>query len=111
MVANDHTRLVNKMIGLCKNTAKWPSILYDLGYDVQLIECPITIRKSAREIVPDVVAVSDKLEHVVVIDCKSGKNVEPDQDGRYESLESLDFVEPRYAKKPESITDTHHMLC
>lgn len=74
------------------NTAHWPSTLYDLGYKVQLIEQTISLKKSAEKIVPDVVAVSNKLVHVMVIDCKSGTNIDQDQDYRYDSLESHDLA-------------------
>ena len=92
MVISEHTRLVNKIIGLCKDAAHWPGVLYDLGYEVQLIEWSISLRKSSQKITPDVVAVSNSLLHAMVIDCKSGTNIKSDQDRRYESLESHDLT-------------------
>jgi len=83
--ASEHTRLINKFIGLCKKTAKWPTILFDLGYDVQLIEQSISL-KSAQKITPDVVAVSEKLLHAVVTDCKGGNNIDGEQDAKYQEL-------------------------
>ena len=70
MSISEHTRLVNKVIGLCKDTACWPSFLYDLGYNIQLVEQTISLRESAQKITPDMVAVSNKLVHAMVIDCK-----------------------------------------
>lgn len=64
---------------------KWPSILFDLGYDVQLIEQTINLG-SAQKIIPDIIAVSDKLLHAIVADCKSGNSVNREQDDRYKEL-------------------------
>jgi len=88
--ASEHTKLINKFIGLCKDTIKWPKILFELGYDVQLIEQTINL-KSAQKINPDVVAVSSKLLHTIVTDCKSGNNIDKGQDARYQELESDDL--------------------
>ena len=92
MFSSEHTRLINKFIGLCKDTMKWPSILSDLGYNVQLIEQIISIKKTAEKIKPDVVAVSNKYNHAIVVDCKSGKNIDVDQDKRYQNIESSDLT-------------------
>lgn len=92
MNISEHTRLVNRVIGLCKDTACWPGVLHDLGYAVQLVEQTISLRKSSQKITPDVVAVSNRLVHAMVIDCKSGTNIDLDQDDRYESLEPRDLT-------------------
>ena len=67
-------------------------MLHDLGYAVQLVEQTISLQKSAQKITPDVVVVSNNLVHAMVIDCKSGKNIDSDQDRRYESLKSRDLA-------------------
>lgn len=108
MSISEHTRLVNKVIGLCKNTARWPSILHDLGYAVQLIEQTVSLQKSAEKITPDVVAVSNKLVHAMVIDCKSGKNIDRDQNCKYESLEPHDLIYHITVHDPNRLT---HVAC
>ena len=75
MSTSRHTRLINMIIGLCSKTACWPSVLHDLGYEVQLIEQTISLRESSQKITPDVIAVSNPLKHAIVIDCKSGKTL------------------------------------
>lgn len=92
MSPSKHTRLINRVIGLCNDTPYWPRILHDLGYAVQLVEQTISLQKSAQKITPDVVVVSNNLKHAMVIDCKSGKNIDSDQDHRYESLKSRDLA-------------------
>lgn len=69
---------------------KWPTILFDLGYRVQLIEQTINLQ-SAQKINPDVIAVSNKYCHALVADCKSGNNIDTDQDSRYDELSPIDL--------------------
>lgn len=85
MLPSEHTRLINRFIGLCKNTIGWPNTLGELGYDVQLIEQEISLEDASR-IHPDVIAVSNTNLHALVTDCKSGKNLEKDQLDRYKKL-------------------------
>ena len=95
------------MIGLCKNTIKWPSILFDLGYDVQLIEQTINL-SSAQKINPDLVVVSGKLLHVIVADCKSGGNIDCEQDDRYKKLASEDLKPWVTVHDPSQL---QHIVC
>lgn len=90
MYANSHTRLLNKLIGLFADTVSWPRMLYDVGYRVQLIEQGISL--NSRSIAPDVVGVSDAISHAIVADCKSGVNVEDDQDSRYNMLDAKSLL-------------------
>ena len=108
MGISEHTRLVNRVIELCQDTARWPGVLHDLRYTVQLIEHSISIRKSSQKITPDVVAVSNRLLHAMVIECKSGTNINSDQDRRYESLEPRDLTYHVTVHDPNRLT---HVAC
>ena len=90
-----------------KNTTKWPKILFELGYEVQLIEQAIKLQ-SAQKIVPDVVAVSRKLLHVIVTDCKSGNNIDNEQDARYQELASDDL---KYYVTVHDTNQLKHTVC
>lgn len=90
MIPSEHTRLINKFIGLCNNTRSWPNPLGELGYEVQLIEQEISI-KNAQKINPDVITVSRKLLHAIAADCKGGKNIDKDQLSRYQDLQTKDL--------------------
>lgn len=48
MYANNHTRLMNKFIGLCDGSVGWPSPLGGVGYEVNLIEKEVTTDSAAR---------------------------------------------------------------
>ena len=90
MQMSEHTRLINKFIGLCDNGKHWPSILYTEGYRVKLIEQTLRLH-SGNDITPDVIAASNRHSHMLVVDCKSGGNINPDQESRYTML-TLDVL-------------------
>lgn len=77
---------MNKFIGLCSNVNYWPSVMYELGYRVRLVEQKISTKTDG--VTPDVVAVSNRLMHSVVVDCKSGNNIDHDQDNRYKNIKA-----------------------
>lgn len=79
----------------------------DLGYGVQLIEQSINL-KNAQKIKPDVVAVSNKLNHAMVTDCKGGSNVGSEQDKRYRQLESDDL---KYYVTTHDEKQLRHTVC
>lgn len=95
---SDHTILINKFICLCqkqsagtKTPKPWPNPLYDLGYRIKLIEQEIRMR-SGDIVHPDVLAASNRHMHVLVAECKSGNNINADQNRRYASLETSDLA-------------------
>lgn len=91
MPASPHTRLMNMFIGLCLNAKEWPSVLHELGYRVQLVEQSISLHGGAK-IRPDAIAVSNRLLHAMVADCKSGNNIDSRQDEKYRALEPADLA-------------------
>lgn len=90
MHASPHTRLMNKFIGLCKDTAKWPNTLRQLGYEAQLIEQEVSL-ESAVKVTPEVIVVSKKLLHAIAAECKSGGYIDDDQYDRYKQLKAKDL--------------------
>lgn len=86
MYACEHTRLMNMFIGLCKDSDKWPSILYEQGYRISLIEQRVGTESTS--VTPDVVVTSNKLSHSIVADCKGGQNIDLEQDGRYRAIKA-----------------------
>lgn len=92
-----HTILINKFIGLCqkqsagrKSPKPWPNPLYELGYRIKLIEKEISMCNGGL-VHPDVLATSNRHLHILVIECKSGNNINADQDRRYANLSTRDF--------------------
>lgn len=97
---SEHTRLINKFIGLCKKNGPadnrdrqrfWPNPLHELGYKVEVIEQYIKMR-SGDTVKPDVLAVSNKNLHALVSECKSSKSLREDQDRRYTDLSPSDLT-------------------
>lgn len=89
LYGNPHTRLMNKFIGLCSNTSDWPSVMYKMGYRIELIEQKISMETGS--VTPDVVVMSNRLSHAVVVDCKSGNNIDHKQDYKYKSVTFKDL--------------------
>jgi len=59
----------------------WASTLYEHGYRVFAIER--SIRVGCRIVVPDIMLLNEEAGHILIIDCKGGSNIKPDQDSRY----------------------------
>lgn len=87
----DHTKLMNYIIGMCKKNKEWITVLSDLGYGVQIIEQKINT-SSGDVIKPDIIAVSDKLVHSLVFECKGGKTIDADQLKRYSTMTLDDLL-------------------
>lgn len=91
MYANNHTRLMNKFIGLCDGSVGWPSPLGGVGYEVNLIEKEVTT-DSARKVVPDMIACSQSLAHAIVVECKSGSSLDTVQDEKYREVKAANIA-------------------
>lgn len=89
-MASRHTRLLNMFIGLCNSSPTWPTLLYDMDYDVILIEEKIVVGRHAAA-TPDLVAYSGKHSHAIVVECKSGRSIQSHQDGSYSMLSTSDL--------------------
>jgi len=86
-IACEHTRLMNKFMGLCDPSPGWPSVLHDCGYRVQAIEQKLRINDTTS-VKPDIIVASGRERHALVIECKSGMNVKPEQEKRYAKLDT-----------------------
>ena len=89
MTASRHTRLINMFMGICSNVDRWPCPLFDLGYRVRRIEQAVRLQSATAK--PDMIAVSNRLAHVIVAECKGGHNIDKDQDDRYAQLAAEDL--------------------
>lgn len=85
--ACEHTRLMNKSMGLCDPSSGWPSVLHDCGYRMQAIEQKLRINDTTS-VKPDIIVASGKERHALVIECKSGMNVKLEQEKRYAKLDT-----------------------
>lgn len=79
-------------MGLCKGQKNWVSTLRDLQYNVEIIEQSVRTTGDGSHVVkPDVIKLSKKRNHAIVIDCKSGGSDE-DQLERYQTLTKEDVL-------------------
>lgn len=84
-------------IGLCNKSPTWPTILYDMDYDVVMIEEKVSVGRHTA-VTPDLVAYSRKHSHAIVVDCKSGHSIQSHQDGSYAALSTSDLMQWIVAK-------------
>jgi len=86
-----HTFLANKPLGLSSylvNT-KWPKTLLKHGYQIHDIE--LTVNVKGGNVSPDIILTNSGTDHVLVIDCKSGANIDQEQDARYGQITTNDL--------------------
>lgn len=73
------------VVGLCHKDALWPSLLRDLGYTVKFLERVLAMGGKERA-KPDIIAVSNRVKHILIIECKSGESISVEQDRKYGRL-------------------------
>lgn len=69
---------VNAVIGFLKRDRRWPSLLYSLGYKLEMIEQPISVGNVGRAEI-DVICLSHRKNHAILWECKSGYSVNQKQ--------------------------------
>lgn len=87
----EHTLLINEVAGLCNRQDGWPSFMHDHGYAVVSLELSLATGDGERA-TPDVVIVSNRNRHVVLVECKGRGGIVPKQDRRYDGLETKSIV-------------------
>lgn len=82
---DSHTLLANKVLNMVSEAGEgWPTTMQKYGYAVRAIE--MSVRVGGRNVSPDIVLTSDRHGHAMVIDCKSGANVDLRQDRLYSQM-------------------------
>ena len=95
-MAVDHRRLLNGAAGLFVESAPWPCALAGLGYS--LVSLEQTARNRRGDAVrTDVIASSRRLDHSVVLECKTGW-LDEDQLLRYCGFVDEDWITGLYVK-------------
>lgn len=86
-----HTLLANKVFCLCSNrkSVSWPLVLFNLGYYVHSVEK--LVRVGSVNVSPDIILASKTHDHALVVECKSGANVDVEQDASYSRMSMGDL--------------------
>ena len=103
---NDHTRLINYIIGFCKEDPLWVCPLKKLKYKPQIIEQTISLSDGTK-VTPDIVLSSNRLAHILVCECKGGSTVSMEQATRYKKLTTSDLS--RWVRLPTG--EMSHDVC
>lgn len=73
---------LNAIIGLASPpSSSWPNRLHDAGYTLVALELPLDTAEGP--VVADAVLFAEVVNHFLVVETKSGQNVDPDQARRY----------------------------
>lgn len=86
----NHTRLINYIIGFCKEDPLWVCPLKKLKYKPQIFEQAINLSDGTK-VTPDIILSSNRLAHILVCECKGGSTVNMQQTTRYERLTAMDL--------------------
>ena len=96
--------LLNLWIGLCGGHPRLPRDLRELGYDAKWIEYRFQ-NQDGETIHPEMIVCSSKMAHTLLLEFKSGKNLDNDQLYRYSRVTQEDLRQ--LAMIPISATSSH----
>jgi hypothetical protein len=85
-------KVLNVWIGLCRGVPGLPPDLRLLGYEDAAIERSFQ-NQAGGTVVPEVIARSEPERHAILVESKSGSNLDEDQLQRYSEVSSQDLVE------------------
>ena len=92
--------MMNLFIGMCKGTAGLPDHFKALGYSDKWIEYGFPTSSGDR-VVPELIIASNKIGHTVLLECKSGANLDENQLQRYATVTSGDLRERAFLDPAE----------
>lgn len=89
-----HRVLICCMIGLAApdRGPSFPNPLYELGYEVAILEWDTVLNSKGRKVSPDLVLIARDTNHAMVVECKSNK-LEKDQIKRYMDVKREDIID------------------
>lgn len=93
--------LLNLFIGLCRGVYGLPSDFKNNGYIDKWVEFKFS--NSENQIVqPEIILSSDKIEHSLLFEWKSGYNIDPDQLQRYSKITAQDLQQRAFLSRRSS---------
>lgn len=78
---------MNAVLGFLKRDAQWPSLLYDLGYRLVMIEQPITV-PNVGIVEVDIICLNHSRNHAQLWECKSGRTADAKQARVYAAVKA-----------------------
>ncbi len=80
---------MNAVLGFLKRDPHWPSVLYELGYRLAMIEQPVAA-PNVGTVEADIICLHRVKNHAILWECKSGRTVEEKQAHVYAALTPQD---------------------
>jgi hypothetical protein len=78
---------VNAVIGFLKCDPQWPSLLYELGYRLVMLEQAVTVPNAGIAEV-DIICLNHSKNHAILWECKSGRTIDPKQANVYAAMDA-----------------------
>ncbi len=82
---------INAFVGLCRVSPPWPSMLAEAGFRLAALEVPV--RTGLGTVTLDGVADAHETNDLLVVECKSGANIEVDQARKLGELDAVSVVQ------------------
>ncbi len=80
---------MNAVLGFLKRDTHWPSILYESGYRLTMIEQPVSV-PNVGIVEADIICLNRARNHAIIWECKSGRTVEEKQARVYAAISATD---------------------
>ena len=89
-----HRVLICCMMALAEppGTAGFPNPLYELGYEIDILEWDAVLNSKGESVAPDIILTDRKSNHSMVVECKSSE-LNENQIERYNNVERTDLVD------------------
>jgi hypothetical protein len=99
---NFNLSMLNLWIGMCRGVSGLPGSLKALGYSDRYIEH--RFQNDKREPVqPDLIISSEKINHTLLLEFKSGANTDEDQLKRYSNITKQNLVDQAYISRSAAV--------
>jgi len=90
--------MLNLWIGLCRGVPGLPKQLRDLGYKDRWIDWKFA-NQDLEEVSPDLILSSERINHTLLLEFKSGANTDPDQLRRYSRVTQNDIMNKAFISR------------
>ena len=95
--SNFNLKIKNLFIAFCRGVAGIPPVLRDLAYTVEWIEHQFQNSKN-KTVKPEMILCSSEHGHTILLESKSGGNIDKDQYDRYKDVTDTDLRERAYLR-------------
>jgi len=90
-ITKEEQELIDIIIGMCLPRPKFPTILFDNGYQIKKMEKAFNI-SNGNEVKPDIIVAAEEKGSLIIFEAKSGKNADEEQADNYSNINEDDLI-------------------